>query len=112
MKSTTLQDRLKDAMKEVGMNKTALAKLVNVTQPAISDLCNNPGATSVHLPKIASVLGVRALWLQTGEGPREEKDHFLDGKESELIALYRALPESSQELVRVQIAAWKDQARN
>lgn len=41
-----------------------------MTQPAYSDLERGESASSSLVPQIARALGVNALWLATGEGPR------------------------------------------
>ena len=64
----TLKERLTWARKKKGLTQTKLAELVGVKQATISDLETEKQSGSTHLPKIAALLGVDALWLQTGEG--------------------------------------------
>jgi len=106
----TLQDRLRSALHEARFTQVGLAKLVGVSQPTISGLVNIEGTGSQHIAKIAHLLGVRALWLDTGEGPRYEADFFLDENEAELIELWRKYPPESQRLLMAQFRALKDSA--
>jgi phage repressor protein C with HTH and peptisase S24 domain len=53
------------------MSQTELARLARLTQPTISGLESGASNTSGSLASIAAVLGVRALWLETGLGERD-----------------------------------------
>lgn len=105
MKKSTLQDRLRSALKESPLTQTELAKLSGISQPTLSALVNVAGTGSQNIAQIAHNLGVRALWLATGEGPRYESDFFLDGFEAELIAIWRRFPPSSQRTMLAQFRA-------
>lgn len=108
----TLQDRLRSAMTETDIKQAGLAKLAGVAQPTISDLLNKPGTGSQHIAKIANALSVRALWLDTGKGPRYEADFFLDSAEKEIISMWREFPPESQRIVRAQFRAVLDSAED
>lgn len=92
-------------MAESPLTQTELARLSGISQPTLSELANKPGTGSQNIAQIAHNLGVRALWLATGEGPRYESDFFLDGTESELIKIWRSFPPSSQRTMLAQFRA-------
>lgn len=102
---TTLQDRLRSALAESPLTQTELAKLSGISQPTLSALIRVDGTGSQNIAQIAHNLGVRALWLATGEGPRYESDFFLDGAESELISIWRKFPPASQRSMLAQFRA-------
>lgn len=102
---TTLQDRLRSALAESPLTQTELAKLSGISQPTLSALIRVEGTGSQNIAQIAHNLGVRALWLATGEGPRYESDFFLDGAESELISIWRKFPPASQRSMLAQFRA-------
>lgn len=70
-----LKDRLKCLRVERGYSQPQLAKLVGISQSAIAAIETGRNQGTTHLPKIADVLGVDALWLQNG-GPKPEKASF------------------------------------
>lgn len=102
---TTRQDRLRSALAESSLTQAQLAEKVGISQPTLSDLINVPGTGSQHIARIAHYLNVRALWLDTGEGPRYESDFFLSPTESEIISIWRKLPAESQRLILAQFRA-------
>jgi transcriptional regulator with XRE-family HTH domain len=77
--STTMGARVRHLRKTLALSQTALAKLAGVTQPVISDLEANRTHTSGRTASIAAVLGVNALWLETGHsGPGSPPGKALD----------------------------------
>lgn len=64
----TLAERIKAARKHADLTQKALAVKVGVEQPVISQLETGKNLQSVHLPKIAHVCGVSAIWLSDGIG--------------------------------------------
>lgn len=60
--------RLKRARKHAKLTQTALAALVNVEQPLISQIENGTTLKSAHMAKIAHACGVNPLWLSEGIG--------------------------------------------
>lgn len=67
-----LGDRLKAARKAIGMTQQQLAEKTGVSQGLISDLEKNVYPTSSHVPKMASILKVDALYLSDGVMPHNE----------------------------------------
>ena len=67
---TNFAQRIKDLIKERGITQAELARQVGTKQQTISYLIRGDSNTqsSRYAAKIASVLGVNPLWLQTGEG--------------------------------------------
>lgn len=95
-------------MAESPLTQTELARLSGISQPTLSDLANKPGTGSQNIAQIAHNLGVRALWLATGEGPRYESEFFLDGVEAELINIWRKFPPTSKRTMLAQFRAVLD----
>lgn len=70
--STQLQfigERVQLRRKELGISQTELARRVGIASSSISELENGKSKSSVHLATMADVLGVSALWLETGVDP-------------------------------------------
>ncbi|WP_343552144.1 helix-turn-helix transcriptional regulator [Pantoea sp.] len=65
----TLAERLKLAMREVGLTQTGLADRVGVSQAAIQKLTSGKASSSTKLIQIAEALGVSAAWLADETGP-------------------------------------------
>lgn len=66
---TTLAERLRLAMSEADMNQSELARRIGSAPQTIQSLLSGQSKSSRHGAKIASVLKVNPLWLETGEGP-------------------------------------------
>lgn len=66
---STLAERIKEARKHAQLTQKALASKVGVEQPVISQLETGKNLQSAHLPKIAHVCGVSAIWLSDNIGP-------------------------------------------
>ena len=64
----TLQERLTFARENKQMSQTALGKAIGKSQSAIAALETGRNKSSTHIAKIANVLGVSAIWLETGKG--------------------------------------------
>lgn len=99
----TLKERLAWARKKKGLTQKRLAELANIDQANISVIETGKGSGTSHLPKLAAILGVDALWLQTGEGTPVESV-ILNMKPDQLIEAAKAadLPkEKIAELVQI-----------
>jgi SOS-response transcriptional repressor LexA len=70
--TSTFAQRIKDLLSERGITQAELARQVGTKQQTISYLIRGEEKTqsSRYTTKIASVLGVNPLWLQSGEGER------------------------------------------
>lgn len=68
----TLQERLIYARKQKQMSQAALGKAIKVSQSAIAALETGRNKSSTDIAKIADVLGVSAIWLETGRGEMRE----------------------------------------
>lgn len=62
-------ERLDLAMKQAGFTQGKLAKAVDMAQSSVNKLLNGANGSRKTV-EIAKVLGVRAEWLSTGEGPQ------------------------------------------
>lgn len=69
-KQQRLGDRIRECRIEKELSQGQLAKLVGVTQPTLSALEQNKSQTTHSIGKYAHVLGVSALWLETGIGEK------------------------------------------
>lgn len=66
---STLAERIKSARSHAKLTQKALALKVGVEQPVISQLETGKNLQSAHLPKIAHVCQVNAIWLSDNIGP-------------------------------------------
>lgn len=114
-----LGDRLKAARKAAGMTQQQLAKAAGVSQGLISDLEKNAYPSSVHVPKMASILKVDALYLSDGvipsnEARQEPKEYAvkpaleiagmkINSMEENLLKHYSKLSGSSQRAVDLMV---------
>lgn len=64
----TLKERLIAARKKAKFSQRALADAAGMSQPSYSELETGKSYTTAYIARLASVLGVNALWLETGEG--------------------------------------------
>lgn len=60
--------RVKQARKHAKLTQVELAKAIDTSQGAISDLENGRNESSTNLVQMAKVMGVNPTWLATGEG--------------------------------------------
>lgn len=67
----TIGQRLKQVRKERGLTQVELAARTGVKQSTLSDLELGKSAGTTSLAVVANVLGVSALWLETGRGERD-----------------------------------------
>ena len=68
---TTLAKRLFEARTAKGMTQPELARAANVkSQSTIGMLESGAHGSSAYIPAIAAVLGIPALWLAEGRGPK------------------------------------------
>lgn len=83
-----LKQRLKETRKDRQLSQAQLGKAAKITQPSVSDL--ETGESNMMsgdtLVRMAKALKVRAEWLMTGEGPKEE---VYKEDEQALIEKYR-----------------------
>ena len=65
----TMNDRIEICIKDSGLNKTAFAKKLGVTQPFISKLCSGVSQPSDRtISDICREFRINETWLRTGEG--------------------------------------------
>ena len=69
----TLAERLQRAMSIAGLNQTALAERVGVSQAAIQKLTSGKAKSSTKIVEIAAGLGVRPEWLSEERGPMKDE---------------------------------------
>lgn len=98
-----LADRLIKARTDRGMTQEELAKAAGVSQSTIGNLESRLRFSARKLAVIANVLGVDALWLETGEGS--------PGSTDDLQLLVANLSGSQRKAIRAVIDSYAD-ARN
>lgn len=62
--------RVREARLEANLTQKALAIKSGIKQPTISSLESGESQSSGSLAQMAAALGVNALWLETGKGPK------------------------------------------
>jgi transcriptional regulator with XRE-family HTH domain len=67
---TSVGERIKMRREELAIKQGQLAKRVGFSQATLSELESDPRAKTREVAKIAAVLGVNALWLAEGKGPK------------------------------------------
>lgn len=96
----TIGERIKAARKAIPMTQGELAAKVGVKQPTLSELERGDSASSAHLPAIAAALGLNALWLQTGKGPKHPVSSITP-KEMLLITAYREATDEGRTFIEM-----------
>lgn len=71
----TIGDRVRKARRAKKMSQQRLAEIVGLRQASISDLEQGKTKGTPSIAKIASALGVNAMWLETGRGDISQQ-HF------------------------------------
>ena len=100
-------ERVKERRMELGLKQRALAKLVGLLQTTISDLESNPTVKTREVARLAAVLGVSALWLADGKGPKildgtaPTMQHEISPKIPRLAERLSLLPEDKLKAVSV-----------
>lgn len=92
-----LASRLISARTAAGLNQTELAGKIGARQSVIGMLESGARKKTAYLTKIAQVLGVSAVWLDSGEGPRNlvaepDPPSYLPDEESRLLRAFRIAP--------------------
>lgn len=85
---STLRERLRSAREAAGLTQDALAKRAHCGQTTIASIENGRNKGATPLPMLAHVLGVEALWLVEGKGPRRREDYqaLHEATEKDLVA--------------------------
>jgi transcriptional regulator with XRE-family HTH domain len=96
----TIGQRIKAARQEIPLTQTELGTKVGLRQSTISELEKGDSAGTAYLASIASVLGLSALWLETGKGPKYPIKSITP-KEMLLIAAYRDATEEGKTFIEM-----------
>lgn len=67
----TVGNRIRKRREAKSLERKEFAKLVDIPYSTIAEIENGKQKSSTKLHRIASVLGVRVEWLETGAGPIE-----------------------------------------
>ena len=97
---TTLSERMKSAREAAGLTQDALAKRAHCGQTTIASIENGRNEGATPLPMLAHVLGVEALWLAEGKGPRRREGYraLHDATANELLMPSFVLATADQEI--------------
>lgn len=96
----TIGERIKAARKDADLSQKELAAKVGIKQPTLSELERGESSSSARLPAIAAALGVSALWLQTGKGPKYPINS-ISPKEMLLVVAYRDATEEGRTFIEM-----------
>lgn len=106
----TFQERLRETREERGLKQVELAERIGLSgQSAIGNMeRDSKRSGSRHIAALAAALGVNALWLETGRGPKEAnmqapailKDYLSPIEHEIVFEFYRAVPPEGQTLIR------------
>lgn len=88
----TIGQRAKSAREALNLSQKHVADRIGIKQPTLSALETGDSSGSIYTASLAAVLGVNALWLETGRGP--EKPELLNDNQAfdeiiELIQYYK-----------------------
>lgn len=78
----TLAERLIEEREARGLSQPELAAKAKISQSFIGALETGRQKSSAWLPEIAYALGLHAMWLKTGIGPKEINSTGLSAQES------------------------------
>lgn len=114
---STLGRRVKDRRKELGIGRDELAKFSGMSYSALADIENDRQHSTTRLHKLAERLGVRASWLETGEGPRDVPQGPLSPSPVDNVAVHgflisRDAAELGSEWEKIAASACRDAIRN
>jgi transcriptional regulator with XRE-family HTH domain len=83
----SIGSRIKETRKFRGMSQKDLAAKIGIKQPSLSELETGESTGTTYLARIASVLGVNPLWLETGKGSRDAADAPASGSMAGMLEL-------------------------
>jgi len=66
----SIGERVREARKEAKLSQKDLAAKVGISQPTLSELERGDSRGTTSIATMAAALGVNALWLETGRGPK------------------------------------------
>lgn len=102
--TSTVGTRVKEAREEAGISQTGLAKKLGLAQATICGLEKGASKGTQHIAKIALLLNVSALWLETGRGPKHTNSapsqlSQLSPEEMDLFLMFRSINNTEQSRV-------------
>jgi transcriptional regulator with XRE-family HTH domain len=105
-------NRLEERRKELGLSQKELAQRAGTTQPTLSALESGKSKETNFIARLAQQLGVHALWLETGQGPRLVSDPIqeipkLSAAEQEILDLMQFLTGPQIEALKTQMRQQK-----
>ena len=122
----SIGERARAARLEAGLKQKEVCQKVGIQQPTLSALENGSSKNTAFLGTLAATLGVNALWLQTGRGPKRGGSPELPIQQSyvpppggdelaEIITAYMSADTKVRELIRqsikVALASAQSQSR-
>lgn len=103
---TTIGSRIKYLREQQGMTQPALAAVVGISQPSMSNIesGNTVSPSAIHLMAIAAALNANPHWIVYGEG---EQSMPSDADESEMLKAFRELDAGRRAAILAAIKALK-----
>jgi len=98
---TPYGERLRAARLRADLTQEQLSKRVGISQSTLNEL-ESKGQGSMYTAQLAYALGVRALWLASGEGGMEDRQRFSD-EATELAMKLDAMGEKQRQWMLDQI---------
>jgi transcriptional regulator with XRE-family HTH domain len=83
----SIGSRIREARKSAKMTQAQLAAKVGMKQGTLSELETGESDGTTLVASFAAALGVNALWLETGKGPKAS-DHAQRIKDAHMILAY------------------------
>jgi transcriptional regulator with XRE-family HTH domain len=96
----TIGNRIRATRQEIGMTQTDLRKKAGMSQSALSEVERGDSASTSKLPSIAAALGVNALWLETGKGPKHAIKN-ISARELQLVIAYREATDEGKTFIEM-----------
>ncbi|MGZ3767919.1 MAG: helix-turn-helix domain-containing protein [Mucilaginibacter sp.] len=103
---TTLANRIKREMDNLGINQEELAERAGVSQSLIHKLTSGKALQSRKISQLAAALGVNTDWLATGKGDKSASPYSdpIHGKIMQImIATKYALDETGKDFTQEQL---------
>jgi transcriptional regulator with XRE-family HTH domain len=98
----TINERIKQVRKTLGLSQTEFAKAVFISNGYIAELESNNRNVNNRIVRLISLsFGISEAWLKTGEGRMFFKTP--DEKLQRMISLFNELPPKFQDYAMVQI---------